>query len=121
MCKVSLAIHCSGSGKETRILQLKKVKEQTEGGRIVCDQLVGTALRACEAAGTALWQRGREQPDVRLALRGTAFTQDVRMTAVGEEASGWVAAGCRLSAPPKKYQLPHQSHYIWSLQNHTFR
>lgn len=32
--------------------------------------------------------RDREQPDVRLALRGKAFTQEIRMTSVVGKASG---------------------------------
>lgn len=83
MYKVSLAIHCASSEKKTRIFQQKKDKEQAEGGRIVCDQLVGTSS---DSLCTALWHRDREQPDVRLALRGKAFTQEVRMTSVVEKA-----------------------------------
>lgn len=67
----------------------------------------GPARRVCESAGTALWQRDREQPDVRLALRGKAFTQEIRMTSVVGKASGWVAAGHGL------YQL-HQKNSSYS-------
>lgn len=113
MYKVSLAIHCASSEKKTRIFQQKKDKEQAEGGRIVCDQLVGTSS---DSLCTALWHRDREQPDVRLALRGKAFTQEVRMTSVVEKASGWVAAGHGLYQLHQKnasYPITHTASLVY--------
>lgn len=113
MYKVSLAIHCASSEKKTRIFQQKKDKEQAEGGRIVCDQLVGTNS---DSLCTALWHRDREQPDVRLALRGKAFTQEVRMTSVVEKASGWVAAGHGLYQLHQKnasYPITHTASLVY--------
>lgn len=113
MYKVSLAIHCASSEKKTRIFQQKKDMEQAEGGRIVCDQLVGTSS---DSLCTALWHRDREQPDVRLALRGKAFTQEVRMTSVVEKASGWVAAGHGLYQLHQKnasYPITHTASLVY--------
>lgn len=77
------------------------------------DQLVGTSS---DSLCTALWHRDREQPDVRLALRGKAFTQEVRMTSVVEKASGWVAAGHGLYQLHQKnasYPITHTASLVY--------
>lgn len=110
MYKVSLAIHCASSKKKTRLFQQK---EQAESS---VTSWWGPALTVCEAMCTALWHRDREQPDVRLALRGKAFTQEVRMTSVVGKASGWVAAGHGLSQLHQKnasYPITHTASLVY--------
>lgn len=80
-------------------------------------------MRVCEAVGTALWHRDREQPDVRLAWRGKAFTQEGRMIPVVGKASGWVAAGhglyqlhrknCSYPIPPPGTPIMHPASVVY--------